>query len=228
MAAKLHRPQLGSATNNRRAAQRLAASRGLELLRASHRIDIRPDVIHVSGIGRRDLRRAGEAVRIEWCKHCRRCMLSGGVTGSRTVSHSTAELAAQRRRVAERSTPEYTRRSAVGQRLNGKPARGFIQRLPTTCHRSASIDVKRRAPSQNWYTLPSRTRRLMQAHGITGRPFGKMATGGHGGLARGLGVGVELFARFLDFKKLVTDMRFDEVSAKYAEFGGFLRRQIIR
>ena len=25
----------------------------------------------------------------------------------------------------------------------------------------------------------------------------------------------------LDFKKLVTDMRFDEVSAKYAEFGDF-------
>ena len=25
----------------------------------------------------------------------------------------------------------------------------------------------------------------------------------------------------LDFKKLVTDMRFDEVSAKYADFGDF-------
>jgi chlorite dismutase len=34
--------------------------------------------------------------------------------------------------------------------------------------------------------------------------------------------GVTLFARDpLEFKRLVTDMRFDEVSAKYAEFGDF-------
>jgi chlorite dismutase len=34
--------------------------------------------------------------------------------------------------------------------------------------------------------------------------------------------GVTLFARDpLDIKRLVTDMRFDEVSAKYAEFGDF-------
>jgi chlorite dismutase len=34
--------------------------------------------------------------------------------------------------------------------------------------------------------------------------------------------GVTLFAKDpLEFKKLVTDMRFDEVSAKYAEFGEF-------
>jgi chlorite dismutase len=33
---------------------------------------------------------------------------------------------------------------------------------------------------------------------------------------------VTLFAKDpIDFKKLVTDMRFDEVSAKYAEFGEF-------
>ena len=31
----------------------------------------------------------------------------------------------------------------------------------------------------------------------------------------------------LDFKKLVTDMRFDEVSAKYAEFGDFYVGKII-
>ena len=31
----------------------------------------------------------------------------------------------------------------------------------------------------------------------------------------------------LDFKKLVTDMRFDEVSAKYAQFGDFYVGKII-
>jgi len=31
----------------------------------------------------------------------------------------------------------------------------------------------------------------------------------------------------LEFKKLVTDMRFDEVSAKYAEFGDFYVGRII-
>ena len=40
--------------------------------------------------------------------------------------------------------------------------------------------------------------------------------------------GVTLFSRDpLEFKKLVTDMRFDEVSAKYAEFGDFYVGRII-
>jgi chlorite dismutase len=41
--------------------------------------------------------------------------------------------------------------------------------------------------------------------------------------------GVTLFAKDpLDFKKLVTDMRFDEVSAKYAEFGDFYVGKLVR
>ena len=64
----------------------------------------------------------------------------------------------------------------------------------------------------------------MQAHGLTGRRYAdrivQVITG-----AIGLDAwewGVTLFARDpLDFKKLVTEMRFDEVSAKYAEFGDF-------
>jgi chlorite dismutase len=39
---------------------------------------------------------------------------------------------------------------------------------------------------------------------------------------------VTLFASDpLEFKKLVTDMRFDEVSARYAEFGDFFVGRII-
>jgi chlorite dismutase len=37
-----------------------------------------------------------------------------------------------------------------------------------------------------------------------------------------------LFAKDpLDFKKLVTDMRFDEVSAKYADFGEFFVGKLV-
>jgi chlorite dismutase len=91
---------------------------------------------------------------------------------------------------------------------------------------------KRRGESQNWYALSLDERsRLMQAHGLTGRRYAgkvqQIITG-----AIGLDAwewGVTLFAKDpLDFKKLVTDMRFDEVSAKYAEFGDFYVGRIIR
>jgi hydrogen peroxide-dependent heme synthase len=90
---------------------------------------------------------------------------------------------------------------------------------------------KRRDAGQNWYTLTLDDRsRLMQSHGLTGRRYAgkvqQVITG-----AIGLDKwewGVTLFARDpLEFKKLVTDMRFDEVSAKYAEFGDFYVGRII-
>jgi hydrogen peroxide-dependent heme synthase len=90
---------------------------------------------------------------------------------------------------------------------------------------------KRRGESQNWYTLSLDERsRLMQAHGLTGRRYAgrvqQIITG-----AIGLDAwewGVTLFAKDpLEFKKLVTDMRFDEVSSKYAEFGDFYVGRII-
>jgi hydrogen peroxide-dependent heme synthase len=100
--------------------------------------------------------------------------------------------------------------------------------MPYVCFYPMS---KRRDASQNWYTLPLDERsRLMQAHGITGRRYSgkvqQVITG-----AIGLDAwewGVTLFAQDpLDFKKLVTDMRFDEVSAKYAEFGDFYVGKVI-
>jgi hydrogen peroxide-dependent heme synthase len=84
---------------------------------------------------------------------------------------------------------------------------------------------KRRAAGQNWYTLPVEERsRMMVAHGMTGRRYAgriiQIVTG-----AIGLAAwewGVTLFARDpLDFKKIVTEMRFDEASANYADFGEF-------
>lgn len=84
---------------------------------------------------------------------------------------------------------------------------------------------KKREEGQNWYIQPIEDRsRMMQEHGLTGRNYSgrvvQVVTG-----AIGLDAwewGVTLFAKDpLDFKKLVSDMRFDEVSAKYAEFGEF-------
>jgi chlorite dismutase len=100
--------------------------------------------------------------------------------------------------------------------------------MPYVCFYPMS---KRRDESQNWYVLSLDERsRLMQSHGLTGRRYAgrvqQVITG-----AIGLDAwewGVTLFAKdALDFKKLVTDMRFDEVSAKYAEFGDFYVGKIV-
>jgi chlorite dismutase len=84
---------------------------------------------------------------------------------------------------------------------------------------------KRRDALQNWYSLSLDERsRLMYTHGMTGRRYaGKVVQVISGAIGFDAWEwGVTLFARDpLDFKKLVTDMRFDEVSAKYAEFGDF-------
>jgi chlorite dismutase len=103
------------------------------------------------------------------------------------------------------------------------------EKMPYVCFYPMS---KRRDASQNWYTLPLDERsRLMQSHGLTGRRYaGKVQQIISGAI--GLDAwewGVTLFAQDpLEFKKLVTDMRFDEVSAKYAEFGDFYVGRIIR
>ena len=94
--------------------------------------------------------------------------------------------------------------------------------MPYVCFYPMS---KRRDAGQNWYTLSLDERSaLMQTHGQTGRRYaGRIQQIISGAI--GFDVwewGVTLFAKDpLDFKKLVTDMRFDEVSAKYAEFGEF-------
>lgn len=85
--------------------------------------------------------------------------------------------------------------------------------------------TKRRAPGQNWFALPFEDRkRLMAVHGKLGRTYhGKilqLITG-----ATGLDDaewGVTLFAHDSFYiKEIVYKMRFDEVSAQYADFGEF-------
>jgi chlorite dismutase len=85
--------------------------------------------------------------------------------------------------------------------------------------------TKRRAGNENWYALDVRERsRLMREHGMTGRRYAgrvfQVITGSIG--LDDWEWGVTLFARDpLDFKRLVTEMRFDEASALYGEFGRF-------
>ncbi|MEP6495985.1 MAG: hydrogen peroxide-dependent heme synthase [bacterium] len=121
-----------------------------------------------------------------------------------------AELA--KRSAAERDSPHVQRR-LYPPIPDGMP---YVSFYPMS---------KRRDAGQNWYSLTLDERsHLMRAHGRTGRRYAGRVVQVISG-AVGFDAwewGVTLFAKDpLDFKKLVTDMRFDEVSAKYAEFGDF-------
>jgi len=84
---------------------------------------------------------------------------------------------------------------------------------------------RRRGESKNWYTLPIEERaRQMNEHGLVGRRYAgtvkQIITGSIG--YDDWEWGVDLFADDpLVFKKLIYEMRFDEVSAVYALFGHF-------
>jgi len=84
---------------------------------------------------------------------------------------------------------------------------------------------KKRKVGENWFTLPFAERsRLMAEHGRTGMSFGGRVTQL---ITVAVGLddwewGVTLWARRPDFlKEIVYTMRFDEASARYAEFGPF-------
>jgi chlorite dismutase len=144
--------------------------------------------------------------------------------------HLTAKLA---REAAERggAVGDDTYRAELERLIAAERDTAHIRRrlfpplppdMPYVCFYPMS---KRRQTGQNWYSLTLEERsQLMYAHGLTGRRYaGKVQQIISGAI--GLDAwewGVTLFARDpLDFKKLVTEMRFDQVSAKYAEFGDF-------
>jgi chlorite dismutase len=84
---------------------------------------------------------------------------------------------------------------------------------------------RRRGEEKNWYTLPIEERqRQMNEHGLVGRRYAgevKQIISGSIGFDD-WEWGVTLFADDpLVFKKLIYEMRFDEVSAVYALFGAF-------
>ncbi|MDX1579007.1 MAG: chlorite dismutase family protein, partial [Gemmatimonadota bacterium] len=84
---------------------------------------------------------------------------------------------------------------------------------------------KRRRPGQNWYTLPLEERAaLMRAHGSVGRSYaGKISQviSGSMGLADWEWAVTLWAADPTEFKNIISEMRFDEASAEYAEFGPF-------
>lgn len=84
---------------------------------------------------------------------------------------------------------------------------------------------KRRSGSDNWYSLAYEERReLMAGHARVGRTYSgrilQLITGSTG--LDEFEWGVTLLAKdTIDIKAIVYEMRFDEVSARYAEFGDF-------
>ncbi len=90
---------------------------------------------------------------------------------------------------------------------------------------------KRRGEVQNWYILGFEARaKMMSEHGVVGRSYHSRVTQVISG---SIGFddfewGVDLYADDpLVFKKLVYEMRFDEASARYGEFGAVLGRHAV-
>lgn len=114
-----------------------------------------------------------------------------------------AEMARQRDRMKGRLEPEI-------------PARRHVCFYPMN---------KRRGEIKNWYTTSFEKRAaMMREHGFIGREYAGKVTQIISG---SIGLddwewGVDLFADDpVVFKKLIYEMRFDEASADYAEFGPF-------
>ncbi|BCG60741.1 hydrogen peroxide-dependent heme synthase [Paenibacillus sp. URB8-2] len=97
--------------------------------------------------------------------------------------------------------------------------------LPQSRHICFYPMNKKRELADNWYMLDMAKRKeLMYSHGLIGRGYAgkvkQIITGSVG--FDDWEWGVTLFAEdALQFKKLVYEMRFDEVSARYGEFGSF-------
>jgi len=97
--------------------------------------------------------------------------------------------------------------------------------LPAAKHICFYPMNKRREGNDNWYMLSMEDRRtMMRSHGRIGRSYAgkvkQIITGSVG--FDDWEWGVTLFADDpLQFKKLVYEMRFDEVSARYGDFGEF-------
>ena len=108
------------------------------------------------------------------------------------------------------------RRRVEGRRFLAVPPRRYVCFYPMN---------KRRGETRNWYAVPVEERgRMMRDHGLIGRHYAGAVTQIISG---SIGFddwewGVDLFADDpVVFKKLIYEMRFDEASAHYAEFGPF-------
>lgn len=131
----------------------------------------------------------------------------------------------------EGTTDEAAWEEAVAAALPEQRAIPYVERrlrpaqpeeMPYVCFYPMN---KRRDAARNWYTLSLRERsQLMHDHGRIGRKHALQIVqviSGSVGLDSWEWA-VTLFARDpLDFKAVVTEMRYDRASAEYAEFGDF-------
>ncbi len=114
---------------------------------------------------------------------------------------------------------EERRKAYVGRRLEPRQP----EHMPYVCYYPMD---KRRNPGQNWYRLSLDERAgMMAAHGGLGRRFaGRIVQVISGSM--GLDDwewAVTLWAGDpLEFKAIISEMRYDEASAEYAEFGPFV------
>ena len=126
----------------------------------------------------------------------------------------------------ERDSPTFTARvKAYEQReavMRTKRLTPDFPEWPSTCFYPMN---KKRKVGENWFLLDFAARNeLMAEHGRTGMTFGGRVTQL---ITVGVGLedwewGVTLWARNPEFlKEIVYTMRFDEASARYAEFGPF-------
>ena len=116
--------------------------------------------------------------------------------------------------LAEERGKEYVRR-----RLEPRQP----EHMPYVCYYPMD---KRRNPGQNWYGLSLEERAgLMAAHGRVGRRFaGRIlqVISGSMGLDDWEWAVTLWAADPLEFKAIISEMRYDEASAEYAEFGPFV------
>ncbi|WP_419166464.1 chlorite dismutase family protein [Candidatus Palauibacter sp.] len=121
---------------------------------------------------------------------------------------------------------------ALREALAEEREKGFVRRrlqprqpehMPYVCYYPMD---KRRNPGQNWYALTLEDRAaLMAAHGTVGRCYaGRIAQviSGSMGLDDWEWAVTLWAADPLEFKAIISEMRYDAASAEYAEFGPFL------
>ena len=124
------------------------------------------------------------------------------------------------------NTPEFQAEvSASLERASAAMAPRLFPAIPDAKYLCFYPMDRLRGQDKNWYTVPFAERqRMMHEHGLIGRRYGdvvKQIISGSIGMDD-WEWGVDLFAEDpVVFKKLIYEMRFDEVSAVYALFGQF-------
>jgi peroxiredoxin len=123
-------------------------------------------------------------------------------------------------------TPEWNAEIAASLQRGAEAMRPrLFPSIPDAKYLSFYPMDRKRGEQVNWYTVPFADRqRMMHEHGMIGRRYGdvvKQIISGSIGMDD-WEWGVDLFADDpVVFKKLIYEMRFDEVSAVYALFGQF-------